>query len=104
MATEDRKMSAYTNEDFMVLFRMMGENQDTILDSFNDRVQLNTPVGSVSIRWSELQELILKNSLYEWITATQDIESFLHGVPFNRIPLHLHDYPELARWRLRIGK
>jgi hypothetical protein len=29
---------------------------------------------------------------------------FLHYVPFEDVPLYIHDFPELARWRLMIAR
>jgi hypothetical protein len=35
---------------------------------------------------------------------TAAITWFLHYVPLEDVPLYIHDFPELARWRLMIAK
>lgn len=33
-----------------------------------------------------------------------EVWEFLQKTPLENVPLHIHDYPELAKWRLEIGR
>jgi hypothetical protein len=33
-----------------------------------------------------------------------EVKKLLFNEPLERVPLYINDFPELARWRLRIGK
>jgi hypothetical protein len=68
------------------------------------------------IREAELSEAMLGSVRFEHFMADQEhpeaenrfaglvVLSEFFGKPLRDMPLLLHEYPEIARWRLKIGK
>jgi hypothetical protein len=70
--------------------------------------------------WRKLFSLVPPRSIInvrktEYVTYENDLLNgvlgdsaaitwFLHYVPLEDVPLYIHDFPELARWRLMIAK
>jgi hypothetical protein len=121
MALKDRKMIPYTEEDFIVLFRMLnGRNSDlkSLVEASFDQEDIKFYINPVAIKkpkgvtirmlWPTLRKIIKEGNSVpaasKWDTDARDMWVFLHDVPFNKVPLHLHEYPELVKWRLTIKK
>lgn len=112
-------MIPYTEEDFMVLFGGHNRDLDSVFNSYNfddihtymNPVALRLPSGkTIRALWPTLRRIILNYGRPEsdqskhWNTEDMSLVYFIHEVPFNRVPLLIHDYPELAKWRLKVGK
>jgi hypothetical protein len=113
MAPDNKKMITYTEKDFSVLLDIIGT--ESIRTFSNDpffMVSLKHYDTGIGMPQDNLKALILRQDLTEVRYAKSDLGSsvsdeiykFLHYIPFNKLPLHLHEYPELVKWRLTIGK
>jgi hypothetical protein len=98
-------MISYTMEEFQVLFELCGGKPGYGPPFVYDKqfIHLGTPLGITTIEWETLYCIIM-NKGSDVPSERGLLGTFLREVPLREIPHWIHKYPELARWRLRIGK
>ena len=83
----------YTDEEVNILKGMLGWKTSAF-----------EPLCS-TLTLQNIKKMICVEDLMAYVKGdTAAITWFLHYVPLENVPLYIHDFPELARWRLMIAK
>ena len=69
------------------------------VDHFIDRHEISLVLDYPNTDWFKLGH---EGLIHEYMMS--ETKKFLFDVSLNKVPLFINSFPELARWRLKIGK
>lgn len=105
MAVKNWEMSRYTKEelDQLTLFFLNKMKEDYALFT---HIKING--SEVEVRYMDVTKIIYNSvdshEINTCMTPLIKLYEVLYRVPFKELPLFINDFPEIAAWRLGIGK
>jgi hypothetical protein len=59
---------------------------------------------TILISSDSLYSVVCSNNYLRAYDITDEIQDFIHNVPFEEVALYINVFPDFAKWRLRIGE
>lgn len=100
-------MKHYTSKEFEDLINYLEDNRSDGSWSLHVGLSLKLNGFEISITKNDLMNVVFSPKAKNIFTGSlmiKEIFNFIHVKPLRKIPLYINTYPELASWRMRIGK
>lgn len=109
METSDWKitMKHFTSKEFDDLINYLEDNRSDGSWSLYVGLSLKLNGFEISITKDGLMNVVFNpkaKSILGSHAGIKEIFNFIHVKPLKKMPLYINTYPELAKWRMRIGK
>jgi hypothetical protein len=111
METSNWEMNTYSPEDFKRLLETLIDPEDNYRSVFDEEITQVTVEGQITWVTHHLLLGLSRNEPFEKLISEREghmnslkLYEIIYWVPFEEIPLHLMDFPEIVKWRLSIGK
>jgi hypothetical protein len=100
-------MKHYTSKEFEDLINYLEDNRNH--KSWSRYIKLSLKLNKLEF---SITEDILRTAVFNAKSKTilthtpgiKEIFNFIHVKPLKKMPLYINTHPELAKWRMRIGK